>query len=331
MTDLPMITRTAQIGVEVAAGGSAAADTKLRTFQWTISPQAEIRNFRATGDKYGTQNDLMREWVDFTCEGILDYGEVIYSLGGIVTAGTASVHGTTAAGTAYARTYESNNNSADSPLTYTIETGDASRAQIFHYGLFNNFEVNIEQNVANISAGGFGQAWIDDIELTANPDTIELNSVLPSHFKVYIDDSSANLGTTELDRAFVATFSLSDRYGMLWPIDSDNGTSFAAHIEREPALRFNLTAMADDIGFGTILTNMRNGQTRFLRLHATGGTTVGGSNFQFRIDFADQVMSAPSMSDLEGAYVAEWEFGGVNDATWGKAYSIFVVNEVAAY
>lgn len=331
MAVLPVVTRTIQIGPEVVRGTGVAANNRLRAYEWTFTPQFETRDHRASGDKYGTQQQGLREWTEFGVDGILDFNEVQYILGSVITVGTAVGVGTTAAGTAYLWTYESSNSAADSPITFTIESGDSTRAQEVNYALFDSFEITIEQNNASITASGFGRAWVDNITLTATPEAKKVEAVLPKYFKVYADTTSAGLGGTELSETVRrVTFSLNGRFNPVWAVDSDLGTSFATHVEVAPDATFTLQLDADATGMN-YLNTMRGGTTIFFRTEATGGTTVGGSNYKLTIDVAGQIMDAPSMDDLEGAYVADWTWRVTNDATWGKAFSIALINELYNY
>lgn len=331
MAEIAVVTRRVQIGPEATPGTNVAATTRLRTMDWTFSPQFDTRDFRATGDKYGTVVQPLREWCDFTAEGVLDFNESIYGLASVVNySGTPSVAGTTAAGTAYNWLFESALDAPDTPITYTVENGDANRAQVTSYVLFNQFDITVSQQEASFSGGGFAHRWEDGSAMTAataiaSPD---LANILPSFFKVYIDPTPGAVGTTQLRRAFNIGYSLSERYGPVWPVDSDN-TSYAAHVELPANLTMTLQVAADGTGLA-LLDDMRLGNTKFIRLEAIGGTTVGGSNYKFALDFAGEIMDAPDMSDFEGVYAAQWTFRGVYNPTFGKAFSVFITNEMAS-
>ena len=91
-----------------------------------------------------------------------------------------------------------------------------------------------------------------------------------------------------------------------------------------------LQLMAD--GTASALVNtMRLGDMVYVRANATGGTTVAGTvSYSLTFDCALQVISAPSMSDLDGLYVYEWGFRAVHDADMTAAYTVTLVNALAS-
>jgi hypothetical protein len=330
MADHAAVYQVTQVGIEGTAGTEAAANRRLRSMSIMFEPQAEIDTFRPAGQKYAALTALNREWMQASVEGEPTYTEIIYPLSSIINAGTAVGFGTTAAGTAYAYTFESNNTAADTFNTFTVQRGDSDRADLFTGGIFTDFEITVSREDSSITGAMLGRALVTGTALTSNPELLDLVPILPSQWDVYLDDDSASLGTTKLTRDFNYTFSISGRHAAIWPINSALD-SYATTIEsQEVAVNATLQLGADDVGMGMFDT-MRAGATKFVRAEAIGGTTVGGSAFSLRIDAALQVSEAPSMEDVQELAVASWSLAIVEDADWGKAYSIRVVNEQSGY
>lgn len=330
MADHAAVYQVVQLGIEGTAGQEAASYNRLRSMSITFEPQAEIDTFRPAGQKYAALTALNREWTQASVEGEPTYTEIIYPLSSIVNAGTVAVFGTTAAGTAYAWVYESDNTDADTFNTFTVQRGDSDRADLFTSGIFTDFEITVSREDASISGAMLGRAMVIGTALTSNPTLLDLVPILPSQWDVYMDDTAATLGTTKLTRDFQYTFSISGRHAAIWPINSAL-ESYATTVEsQEVAVNATLQLGADTVGMGMFDT-MRAGATKFVRAEAIGGTTVGGSAFSIRIDAALQVSEAPSMEDVQELAVATWNLAVVEDASWGKAFSIRVVNEQSSY
>lgn len=339
MAEIAMVTRRVNIGLESTPGQIAPRTTRLRSINWAFSPQFESRDFRATGDKYGTVVQPLREWTDFTAEGFLDYNEFIYPLASVVNYGTANptIAGTSGTadpvqGTAYAWYFQSALDSADSPATYSAEVGDANSAQAAAYLLFNQLDITIAQNEAGFTAGGFAHRFIAGTTIT--PGTAiyqpDVQTMLPSQFTTYLDRSGTTTfpPSTKLTRNFNFGFSLSERYGMVWPIDSTL-TSYAAHVELPADLTITLQVAADGTGLDALLADMRAGQTLFGRTVANGLPTFGTA-YKFELDWAGEIMDAPSLDDFEGVHTAQWTLRGVYNPTFGKAFSMLLINEMSS-
>jgi hypothetical protein len=127
-------------------------------------------------------------------------------------------------------------------------------------------------------------------------------------------------------------FTVSGRSVPIWPVNSSN-TSYAATVESiNAAGQMQLTLQADATNMA-YLTTMRNSARKFIRLSATGGTTVAGTvtNYAIAIDFSGEVIQMPSEQAMQELKMMQWTFGAVHDGTWGKAMSVSVTNDMSGY
>jgi hypothetical protein len=231
---------------------------------------------------------------------------------------------------AYRWTFESNTFGDDAPKTFTVEQGSAFRAHRVANCILT--ELSMEWSREEISLGGswLAKALEDGITLTASPTSLPQIPVKPADLSVYLDTTSAGLGTTKLLRALKGEFSISDRYNPLWVVDAAQ-PSFVATVEGEPTVEFKMTQMADAAGMASLLS-MRGGTTAFLRLQAKGpkiytgsATPIGDQYHMLTIDIAGQVSDVSSFDDEDGVYAIEWTFGAVHDSTWGKAFKVELI------
>lgn len=333
MADHPSVYQRIQLGVEGTSGVQAAANRQLRSMMIEFQPQAEIDTFKPSGYKWDALTALNREWMQASMSGEPTYPEIIYPLSGVLSAGTVTTAGTSAGGTSYQWVFNSNIDSADTFKTYTIERGDSDRADLVTHALFTDFNLNVGRENAEIGGQLIGHRLTTGGTLTATPTVLGLTPILPSQFSLYMEDTAAALGTaTALTRAFVANWNVQGRHTAIWPINAAN-PSFATTVEAKGVQsRLELALGADDVGMG-LLTTMRAGATKFIRLQAVGGTLTGGTalTYKFTLDFSGQVVQAPTTEEMNDLYLARWTLGAVYNATWGHAMQVTIVNEQSGY
>jgi hypothetical protein len=320
---LATIYQTAQIGVEVTAGTSIAANKKLSSVGFTFSPNPDIQVFRAAGSKYPSVATLNREWTEIDLDGAITYTEIVYLLSGILEKAAIV---TTAPATTW--TFTPGTSSADIIQTYTIEQGSAGRAHKASYVLINDLTLSFARDESTISGSAIGTAIVDGITLTPTPTEIALIPVAGPQVKVYAADTVAALtGATALDGAISVEWSLTNRFGPAWFL---NGlTAYTQHVELEPTLELTLMQEADSEGM-SLLPIMRTGATKFIRIEATGAVIgAGPGTYKLTIDTACKVTDIGDFSDEDGVYAIEYTLGGFHDAVLGGACKVVVVNDIA--
>lgn len=326
MPERATLTQGVQLGVESTPGTSVSANKKLNSTSFETKVMAEIEPFRPMGTKYATTEILGKEWSEFEISGMGSYNDAVYLLSSCLDESTPVQQSAT---TAYLWTFSPSSTSPDTVKTYTIEHGSSVRAHKLTYGLVSEVEFDFTRDAVEVSGSGMGQKVTDGITLTATPTTIDEKPILPTDVDVYIDTTSAGLGTTKLTRAMNVNLHVSDRFGPVWVLNSAN-QSFVATIESEPSAEVTLMVEADSQGMG-LLTDMRSTATKFLRVKATSADEAGtGHPYSFQWDAAVKVKDVGDFSDEDGIYAIEWTFDMVHDPTWGKAYEVAVKNKLTA-
>ncbi len=160
------------------------------------------------------------------------------------------------------------------------------------------------------------------------PTGIPLVPILPGQCDVWMDDTAAGLGTTKLAADFSAQWALSNRYGEKWVLDSSL-PSHAGHYERRPTGRLTLQLENNAVG-QALVTQMRSGASKFIRIQATGALIESGQNYMARFDTACKIAEAPTMGDVEDVSTLQWVFTFVNDTTWGKPFEVTLKNTLSA-
>ena len=324
MTDRATLNQVTQIGVEATPGTSVSATKRLPALSITPGIQTAINSFKPVGGKFNTVGALGKEWVEASYEGPLCYNHLTFLLASLLTADEPARQDVTAA---YKWEFAPAQNDMDAPLTFTVEQGSAVRAGKFTYGLVNGFTLEIDREAANVSGTMIGQAYQDGITMTAsNVKDVPVQPVQPTEIDVYLDSTAAGVGSTKLTRVLSLSIEVADRYAPVWTLNSAVD-GFAAHVESAPTATITMLMEADAAGMG-LLTAMRAGAKRFLRLKATGPVIAGTYAYSLTWDMGVLVREVGEFSDEDGVYAIEWTFDVAYDTTWGKAMQIELINTV---
>jgi hypothetical protein len=203
--------------------------------------------------------------------------------------------------------------------------------------LFTGVELTFNRSTG-VTVGGaaIGQQIQDGITITPTPTAVEDKPILPTHLDVYVDATSAGLGTTKLTRDFNAVFRCTDRFNPIWPINSTL-LSYGSHVEKEPTVQMEITVEADTQGMA-FLVNARAGDTRYIRLSAVAPGAVYGfagaatANYQLLIDMAGKISNVQAFGDEEGVKTLTYTFDAIYDAAWstGLFCKVQLQNKTAA-
>lgn len=322
----PSVVQVFELGMEAQQGTEVAPSRQLRSLTWDFTPQAEIDDIRASGFKYTTMTATNREWSTGSIGGEPDYNEITYLLNSVINQGSAVAIGTASGDVAYQWLFDSDSDGLDTFQTYSAVKGDANHAEKVTGLIVDSFTLDVTRQDATISGSFLAGRMNDGTAVSGTAAFIgdTQRPILPGHFDIYLDDTDyTDFGNTQLDYDFRFMFEISGRHTPVWPLKSSND-SYGFTVEGPPTVGATLQMMADDVT-NDILDAMRLNSTVYVRAQATGAAW-GGENFQLTIDAALQVISAPTMSDLDDVYVAEWGFRAVHDGDWGRAFQVTLVN-----
>ncbi len=328
MPERATITQGVQLGVETTPGTTVPANKFLNSLDIDPELHFDIQKFQPTGQKFSSIVVPGKEWAEASVKGVVSYSEIIYIMNGLLAAAAPVQNGAT---TAWTTTSKPAGRAADTVKTFTIEQGDANRAQRFSYAVFSEGVFTFNRASTDFTGKIFGQAIADAVTLTASPTGIEEKPVIPNQVDVFIDSTSAGIGTTKMLRVLEAKISITNRFGPLWVLNSALG-SFAAHVELDPVVSVDLQVEADAQGMA-LLSTLRAGTTQYLRVKATSPDLAGvGFNYSVVFDIACKVSGVSTYSDQEGVYAITWTNEGIYDPNWnsGQALSVAATNKQTA-
>lgn len=327
MPDRATVTQAVQIGLEATPGTVVPANKTIRSISFEAGVEGEAEVFRPDGHKWGALAEPGLEWTSARLRGKWTYTEINYMLESLFQTAAVVADGTNGK----KRIYTIADVVADTKKTLTVEQGDAFRAHRFAYGLITELAFEASRRALNLSGSMMGQLLTDGVTMTATPADVALKTVLPKQVDVFLDDTSAALGTTKLLRVFRCNTRIGNRFGPIWAINSAN-PSYAADVELPPQGEVNLGLEADAAGMAAGLTPFRSGATKFLRVKALGDTIPGAvpSTYTFQIDAALKIRQPQPFEDFDGVYGIGFVADIVRDDTWTKAIEITTINEIAA-
>ncbi len=324
MAERATIFQTVQIGVETVYGTGVAANRKLTGLSIEPSPRVEIETFRAAGMKFATVSALNKEWSEADLSGPITYTEMVYLLNSLLKAVTTP----TGAGNAKTWAFDLSSSAADTVKSFTVEQGSSERAHSVAGGLVTGLSLEFSREGCELTGTMLAKALSDGITLTAAPTEVALKPVMATQVTVKTAATQAGLtAASALTRVLSCSWALTDRFAPLWALNASN--DFPATVEIEPTLECKIKLEADAAGMA-YLTNLRAGSSVFVRIGATGEAISGGGNYSMTIDAACKVTDVAPFEDSDGVFAVEYTLGGVHDATWGKATSITLINEMTA-
>jgi hypothetical protein len=276
------VNQKVQIGAEsnTALGTNVAAGKLLESFDWVFGVEADINLYTPTGHKYPNVQEENTEWASGTVGGNLDFNGVLYPLASVWGAVTPSAHGASA--TAKDWVFTPPTTGSIVPQTYTIEQGDAIRAHKFNYVLFTEWGYKGTRKDFTMSGKVMCQPIQDGITLTSSPTAVAIAPVVAKQANVYLDTTSAGLGTTLLTRVLSIDFAFTNTYGPLWVLNRAT-VGWTAHVDQMPSGKFKLKVEADSNGMALLPNYLQTGNTAYIRVNAQGNIidnlqtlTIGG-------------------------------------------------------
>lgn len=339
------VAQRVQIGLEATPGTVVPANKSLGSLSFALSPSVETNEFRPKGMKYPTIVNANKEWAEGDLDGTPTYEEVVYPLSSVFSEATVAevMDGATATG-AYQWQFSPKSQGADDPQTFTVQTGDAVQCEQTAHVLVTDFNLDFSRDENALGGTAIGTRLDKDATLTASPDPVsdDLTPIQPGQVCIYMADTQAELsvgGVSDSTKRFGTVLhanpSIGGRFNPVWYLNCTLD-SFATFVEApEPTFEVDFLTEANDAGMA-FLDQFRAGQTKFLRIEATGpviyegATTAEDVRMLFRWDFAVKVNEPGDMSDEDGVYAINPTLTVVHDPEWDRATQVTVINTVEA-
>jgi hypothetical protein len=331
MADRMFINQEINIGAETVAGTNVAAGKRITAFTWADGIMADVKDYQGTGRKYVDSQIEEKEWMEWDVSGDMDFNSILYIAAGVYGKVTPALVGSST--TAYAWTFTPPIAGAASPQTYTIEQGDAVRAHKANFLMLSDFGYKLVRGSGDYSmtAKGFSRAIQDAIMLTASPTAIALSPAAPNMANIYLDTTSAGLGTTQLVTPLSFEYNHASVYGMFWALNRTQ-SSFTGYSDLKPKTTGKLKMEANAEGMA-MLAYLQSQTTYYMRTDTLGPVIDGthSINAEIKHDMAIKFGKPSKFEDDQGLFAIEWEFTVVEDPAWGTGTAeIFTVTNLLA-
>lgn len=317
-----------QLGWEASYDAGATVVKRLLSLGMDLDADvSRNRNF-AQGYNFPSSTTLGKDSTTGDLSGALVFDELIVPLS--MAFGTVTPVAQTPA-TALLWSWTLPNSGTITPKSAKIEKGDTNTAESFTGAVLADLGFSWDREGFDISGAVMGTKLNESATLTtAGITTYPQVALDPAKIGVWLDTTSAGLGTTRMLRAFAGGISFGGMQGQIWPLN-DQKTSYDGLISLQPDSESTITLMADAAG-KALLTSLRAGDRRFLRWKVVGPVIgAGPATYTFQIDIAIEIVDVDAFDDSDGVYAIPLTFALMADETWAKAGLINVINTQTTY
>lgn len=319
-----------QIGVEAPSGTPASANRLLTAFTWTLGLKPTTKQFRGTGRQYPSASALLTEMSAGKIAGPGDFAQLVYPLSSLWGGAAIAAHGVSTTAKDWVWTPPIVGSYAANAKTFTVQAGDANDAEQYAYLAFTGagYSFGRKQDVT-ISGELIAQTFTDGITLTATPTVVEQLPMTGAQFDIYLDATSAGIGTTQLLDPMKVDYKASGYYDGYWPINRANA-SYTSLLDKEKKHELKLTLQANSTGIAVKGNYLETGDRCYVRVAGVGPMIDGANsvNAAMQHDMALFVTNMAEFSDVDGVYAVEYTLAVAEDAAWstGEAQKMTLTN-----
>lgn len=332
-----VVNQFVQLGKETVRGTPVAASKLLSAWDWTFGVKSATKQWTASGRKYPSASAQLTEMAAGKISGHGDFAALVYPLSSVYGPATVALVGSST--TAYGWTFMPVIAGPAAPVSYTVQQGNAvDDSQQYAYTIFSGWGYSFtRKQEVSITGEWFSQSLTDGISMTASPTNIALLPMTGVMTNVYLDTTSAALGTTQLSNLLKADFKASNYFGQYWPINRTNA-SFTAHLDTLPKNELKLTLNADATAMALRTAYLELDTVRcYVSVNITGPQIDGvhPTNAQMTHNMACFISDMVEFSDVDGVYAVEVTLQVAEDTTWtaltgGTAQTLLLQNLLAA-
>ncbi len=277
---------------EATAGTPATTGFKrVQSLRGTVGYAIEGDDFKASGSKVNTARVPNTEMGTIGIDTILDYNGATWAATGGYGA-PVSVAGAAAAVGTYTHTYTLNAYSADPRVTFTGFWGDAVQALQLPHFLFNTFGVSIARGALSLTSSAMSYMPKTGIAFPASGAITDVGTrpMAGRQFNIYMDNTWAALGTTQLLAAYEGGLTMGDKYTPDWAINRAL-SSFSEVLEAESTEYSGNLRVGFDATALSLLNTFNAGDLKFIRIESIGPIIAGAIPFSMVVDYCVRVTS----------------------------------------
>ena len=313
------INQQVQVGPEVTHGTPVAATKLLDAFVWTAGLKATTKQNRGTGRQYPSASALLTEMSAGKVSGPGDFAQLVYLLATLYGGGTVALHGPSTTAYDWNWTPGLTGSYAALAKSLTLQMGDSTDAEQYAFLVFTGWGYSFDRKQeVSISGDWMAQTFTDGVSLTASPTAVEQVPMTGAQFNVYLDPTSAALGTTQLTAPLKVDYKASGYYDPFWPINRTNA-SFTDIVDKEKKHELKLSLEADSTAIAFKGSYLEVGARAYVRVQGQGPLidVTNSVHASFQHDMACFVSEMSEFGDEDGVYKVDYTLQIAEDTAWG--------------
>lgn len=321
--------REAAYGTPLATTNRLVGDLEIVPQEEVIQPQPQIGVLLANP----TTDIIVRRMAEARFSGELTYEQILYLLEASIDGNVTPTGGGADKTWAYTSLYTADPVLKSFSLHRRLTDGTTTWDEGIAYALVKDFKLSgAIGEVAKFESNWFGRPVDTSVVLTGAIAVPAVNFVSVADFKLYIDDSFANLGTTQFLGDLIGwDLNVEGIYQPKFYQDGRTDRSFSTHaLKRQD---YN-ASMQVEVNAQVIAERAKAASRalRYIRLVATGAA-LGGSNYKVQIDFIARHKMAQydQAGDRDGNDTATMEFVSAYDSAQQLGIRFSIVNALAAW
>jgi hypothetical protein len=261
-----------QVAVEATRGTGVPATKLLTAFTWTLGGKPVTKQFRGTGRQYDSASALLYTESSGKISGPGDFSEMVYPLSSLFGSGSPVLHAASVAAYDWTWTPPLTGSYASNAKSLTVEMGDVVDAEKYTFLVCTSFgySINRKQEMT-IDADAISQDFTDGITKTASPTRVAQYPIVGSQFNLYLDSTSAGIGTTQLIDPLKIDFKASDYYEGYYPINRATGNGSYTDIkDKAKKNEFSMTLQANAAAMALKSAYLGTGALCYVRVDGLG-------------------------------------------------------------
>lgn len=324
------VNQKVQVGVESIHGTTVPANKLLTAFTWTMGGKPVTKQFRGTGRQYPSASALLYKVSSGKISGPGDFAQLVYPLATLWGAPTSALHSPST--TAYDNVWTPplTGSYAAAAKSLTLQQGDSVDAEQYGFLVFTgwNYSFTRKQEVT-IGADFMAVDFTDGATLTSSPTEVEQLPMTGAMVNVYLDTTSAGVGTTQLTDFLKGEFKASDYYEGYYPTNRAN-SSYSDLTDKEKKHEFAITLQANSTGVAIKGNYLETGDRAYVRVDVQGPLIDAGNSIHASMqhDMACFVSGMDEFSDEDGVYAVKYTLQVAEDSAWssGTAQKMTLTN-----
>ncbi len=292
----------------------------------------ETQQFKASGYKVNTSNQVLSEMGTHTIETIQDYNSLLPILASVLTYDGATQPDNVNAPTAYEHTFHLEAAAADDLQTFTGIWGDGTQAVQMLYFLFNSLTFNVQRGALSVDTSAISYEPTTGATLpAAGTSTIDSVPIPARSYNAYIDDTWAGLGTTKALALYEWAFTMGDKRTTDTPIDS-SVSSFQSTVENEDTDHSGSIRPGFDADAVSLVSDYKAGTSKFIRIGSVGPSLGGSVTYELEVNQSVELQSVGEIGTAPNSPVVTLPMNYLlmPDAASGNTLTVRLVNTVSA-